>query len=40
VEIEASETDLKKKALERAKHEGIDKDERLKRPGDNFYNNL
>lgn len=27
-------------AVQRAKHEGIDKDERLKIPGDRFFNDL
>lgn len=29
-----------KKVLERAKYEGIDKHDRLKKPGDKFYNDL
>jgi E3 ubiquitin-protein ligase MYCBP2 len=28
------------KSAERAKHEGLDKDARLKDPSDRFYNNL
>merc|ERR1712147_381701 len=36
--------DMKKKVygmcIERAKHEGIDKDPRLRNPGDAYYNNL
>lgn len=28
------------KAVERANHEGLDKDERLKKVGDRFFNNL
>lgn len=40
VELEAAETDIKKKAIERAKHEGIDKHERLKNPADRFYGKL
>ena len=31
---------MEKMAVERAKHEGIDKDPRLKNPDDNFYNDL
>lgn len=31
---------MEKMAVERAKHEGIDKDERLRNPNDNFYNDL
>jgi hypothetical protein len=31
------EEDLKKKAIERGKHEGLDKHERLKVPGDPYY---
>jgi E3 ubiquitin-protein ligase MYCBP2 len=34
------EEDIKKKSLERAKHEGIDKDERLKDPNDPYYNKI
>jgi hypothetical protein len=34
------EEDMKKKAVERGKHEGIDKDERLRKQGDRFYNNF
>ena len=34
------EEEIKVKALERAKHEGLDKDERLKKPGDQYFNDL
>ena len=39
-EVSKMEEDIKSKALERAKHEGLDKDERLKKPGDAYFNNL
>lgn len=39
-EINAFEKLVMKKALERAKFEGIDKEERLKDPGDIYYNKL
>lgn len=38
--MEQLETDIKKMALERAKHEGIDKHERLQNPQFPYYNNL
>ena len=38
--INACEIEVKKKALERAKYEGIDKDDRLKEKGDFYYNNI
>ena len=31
---------MEKKAVERAKFEGLDKHERLKQPGDHFYGKL
>ena len=34
------EEDIMGKALERAKHEGLDKEERLQKEGDEYYNNL
>jgi hypothetical protein len=34
------EEDIKKKALERAKYEGLEKHERLKNKGFMYYNNL
>lgn len=34
------EEEIKSKALERAKHEGLDKDPRLKKVGDPYYNDL
>ena len=34
------EEDVIKRAVERAKHEGIDKDKRLSDPNDNYYNNM
>jgi hypothetical protein len=34
------EEDLRKKAIERGKHEGIDKHERLKDRNDRFHNNF
>lgn len=34
------EEDILKKAVERAKFEGIDKHDRLKDPNDRFFNNL
>lgn len=37
---ESIEADIKKKSLERAKFEGLDKEPRLKQRGDRFYNNL
>ena len=40
VESEKIEDDVKKKAFERGKFEGLDKDERLKKPGDPFFNDL
>ena len=39
-EAEAVESDVKKKALERAKHEGLDKDPRLSKQSDHYFNNL
>lgn len=39
-EAENFEEDLRKKALERGKHEAIDKHERLRDVNDRFYNNL
>jgi hypothetical protein len=38
IEAERYEEDLRKKAIERGKHEGLDKHERLKKPDDPFYN--
>lgn len=38
--IRKFEVDVKKKALERAKFEGIDKDERLKDPNDPYHGDL
>lgn len=38
--INIFEIDVRKKALERAKFEGIDKDDRLKVPGDFYYGDL
>jgi len=38
--INSFELEVKKKALERAKFEGIDKDDRLKIKGDFYFNNL
>lgn len=38
--INAFEIEVKKKALERAKYEGIDKDDRLVLKGDFYYNNI
>jgi len=40
IECSNFEDELKKKAIERAKFEGIDKHERLKVPGDRFFNDL
>lgn len=40
IEAEKIEEDVLKKSAERAKHEGLDKDPRLKDPADRFYNNL
>ena len=37
VEQESYEEDLRKKAIERGKYEGLDKNERLKNPGDLYY---
>ena len=37
-EFEKYEEDLKKKAIERGKHEGIDKHEKLKDPSYAYYN--
>ena len=34
------EDDVTKQAVERAKMQGIDKDERLKKVGDDYYGNL
>ena len=34
------EEEIKGKALERAKHEGLDKDVRLKKVGDPYYNDF
>jgi len=34
------EEEIKAKALERAKHEGLDKSERLSKPGDQYFNDL
>lgn len=39
-EVSKMEEDIKGKALERAKHEGLDKDPRLKKPGDAYFNDL
>ena len=39
-EGEKIEAEVNKKALERAKFEGIDKDPRLKDPNDTYFNNL
>lgn len=39
-EVSKMEEDIRSKALERAKHEGLDKDERLKKPGDPYFNDL
>lgn len=39
-EVSKMEEDIKGKALERAKHEGLDKDPRLKKPGDQYFNDL
>jgi hypothetical protein len=38
IEAESYEKDLKKKAIERGKHEGIDKHEKLKDPNYAFHN--
>lgn len=40
VEINAFEIEVQKKALQRIKFEGLDKDPRLNDPADDFYNNL
>jgi hypothetical protein len=40
VDAEKIEEDVLKKSAERAKHEGLDKDPRLKDPKDLYYNNL
>jgi E3 ubiquitin-protein ligase MYCBP2 len=40
VESKKIEDDVIKKALERAKHEGLDKEARLNIPGDPYYQNL
>lgn len=40
VKSETLEADIKKKALERAKFENLDKEPRLKKRGDPFYNDL
>jgi len=37
---QAVEEKILKKAVERGKHEGLDKHERYKNPADPFYNNL
>ena len=37
IEAENYEYELKKKAIERGKYEGIDKNERLKNPADPYY---
>jgi len=39
-ECEDLEEDIKNKALQRAKFEDLDKEERLKNPADRYYNNL
>lgn len=39
-EVSKLEEDIRGKALERAKHEGLDKDERLKKPDDQYFNDL
>jgi len=39
-ESERIEQDVIKKAVERAKYENLDKDERLKNPGDQYYGDL
>jgi len=39
-EAQKIEDDVMKKVLERAKYEGIDKHDRLKKAGDKFYNDL
>lgn len=39
-EVLKLEENIRGKALERAKHEGLDKDERLKKVGDPYYNDL
>lgn len=40
IEAEKIEDDVLKKAMERAKFEGLDKEPRLKEPNDRFFNNL
>jgi len=37
---ESVEVDIKKKALERGKFEGLDKEKRFLDPKDRYYNNL
>jgi hypothetical protein len=37
-ESESFESELKKKAFERGKYEGLDKNERLRNPNDRFFN--